>query len=173
MSSPTTSPQTGGSTSPRPATAPTPTKIAVRARPPALSAVKLAQATTIRLSDGRDIPAQPGDWLIAHDKTVVDVVSDRGLDARYQKIEPGSLRLPAAACEQIERTTGLGSTRSSEDLVAAVERLAAIEIGSVRIDFTPGQLEELRLRALKRGRSVQLEIKAVVDRIREEIFWRN
>jgi hypothetical protein len=58
------------------------------------------------------------------------------------------------------------------DLVAAIERLASIAIGAVKVEFSPGQLEEIAHRAAKRGRSVEAELNAAVDRIKDEIFHR-
>jgi hypothetical protein len=83
---------------------------------------------------------------------------------------PG-LHLTLAECQRLEDRTGLGSTRSAEALIAAVERLASLSIGEVRLPFTPGQLEELVWRAQKRGRTLESEVQAVVNRIRDELFF--
>lgn len=77
-----------------------------------------------------------------------------------------------AECHQLEETLGLGATRSPESFVAAVARLASMKIGDIRIPFTPGQLAELQHRAQKRGRSLEAEMKAVVARIEDEIFYK-
>jgi hypothetical protein len=66
----------------------------------------------------------------------------------------------------------LGATRSPEFLTIAVERLASMKVGDIRIPFTPGQLAELQYRAQKRGRTIEAEMKAVVDRIQDELFYR-
>ena len=181
MSLPATSPGTPVSTSGRPSvgvgigsgegTAP-PTKVLVRAKMPVLTAVRVAVPTLIVLADGREIPARAGDWIIAQGRTIVDCVGAAALAQRYTHEEGGRL-LPATTCDRLEATTGLGSTRTPEDLVSAVERLACIHVGTIKIDFTPGQLEEIHQRATKRGRTIKQELQAVVDRIREEIFWRN
>jgi hypothetical protein len=42
----------------------------------------------------------------------------------------------------------------------------------VKVEFSPGQLEEIAHRAAKRGRSVEAELNAAVDRIKDEIFHR-
>lgn len=84
---------------------------------------------------------------------------------------PG-LHLDPRDCTQLEEVTGLGSTRSASQLVAAVERLASLKFGDIRIPFTPGQLSELQHRAAKRGRTVEAEMKAVVARIEEELFYK-
>lgn len=84
---------------------------------------------------------------------------------------PG-LQLDPRDCNRLEEIVGLGATRSAESLVLAVDRLASMRIGDIRIPFTPGQLSELQHRAQKRGRTVEAEMKAVVDRIQDEIFYK-
>lgn len=54
----------------------------------------------------------------------------------------------------------------------AIDRLASIAIGDIRLPFTPGQLAELQHRAAKRGRTVEQEMRAVVSRIEEELFYK-
>lgn len=127
----------------------------------------------VTLADGRQLQGQVGDWLVTQGRLVIDVVAASRLTSRYEIVEARDRILPAALCARLEQTTGIGSTRSPEDLVNAVERLAAISIGTVHVDFTPGQLEEIRYRATKRGQTVQQALQAVVDRIREEIFWKS
>lgn len=158
---------------PLPAAGPTVTKRTVRPKSAALTATLSATTQTVTLVDGRTLAAIAGDWLIARGRQLVDVVSEAQLSARYTIDEPNACVLPAATCAQLEQTTGIGSTRTPADLVKAVERLAKIEVGGIRIDFTPGQLDEIAHRAKKRGRTIQQELQAVVDRIREELFWRS
>lgn len=138
-----------------------------------LTAVRLASAEPVTLPDGRVLEARPGDWLIARGRTPIDVVGERGLADRYSLVEGGTLLLSAGDCARLDATLGVGATRSATDLVAAVERLATIKIGNVRIDFTPGQLEEIVLRAKKRGQTVQQALQATIDRIKDELFWRS
>ena len=143
------------------------------AKLPALTAVRLATAQTVQLADGRDLHATVGDWLITRGRIIVDVVGQAQLAERYSIVDGNERLLSAALRTRLEQTLGLGSTRTPEDLIEAVERLAAISIGTIHIDFTPGQLEEIKYRSTKRGRSVEQELQAVVDRIREEIFWKS
>jgi len=82
------------------------------------------------------------------------------------------LQLTPLDCTRLEETTGFASTRTVEEFLRAVERLASITIGDIRIPFTPGQLAELKHRAAKRGRTVEVEMQAVVDRIRDELFYK-
>ena len=96
----------------------------------------------------------------------------RGAVADAVTTGSGALTLTRFECHTIEETTGLGTTASGPELLRAVERLASIQIGDVRIPFTPGQLSELQHRAHKRGRSVAEEMKAVVARIEDELFYK-
>lgn len=138
-----------------------------------LTAVQLDHDQTVSLSDGRSLRASAGDWLISRGKAVIDVVGDTALATRYTIQATGTLTLPAEICSRIEQTAGLGSTRSPADLAAAIERLAKIEIGTVQLPFTPGQLEEIAVRAKKRGQTVQQALQATIDRIKEDLFWRS
>jgi hypothetical protein len=140
---------------------------------PLLTAVELRADQRVQLPDGRQATARAGEWLITRGSSVLEVVGPPELAARYEAVDPGDRTLPAAVCARIEQTTGVGSTRTPEDLARAIERLAHIEIGGIAIDFTPGQLDEIKYRASKRGRTVQQELQAVIDRIREDLFWRS
>lgn len=84
--------------------------------------------------------------------------------------EPG-LHLTPRDCHRLDDLVGLGASRAPETLLAAVERLASLRFGDIRIPFTPGQLSEIQHRAAKRGRTVEAEMQAVVARIRDELFF--
>jgi hypothetical protein len=90
----------------------------------------------------------------------------------WRAAPPPGLQLTPADCARLEEICGLGSTRTPEALVLAIDRLASLRIGDIRLPFTPGQLSELQHRAAKRGRTVEAEMKAAVDRIQDEIFYR-
>lgn len=87
-------------------------------------------------------------------------------------IEVKGLLLSPAECNALEELTGLGTTRTAVELLRGVERLASIKIGDIRLPFTPGQLAELQHRAMKRGHSVEQEMRAVVARIEDELFYK-
>lgn len=133
--------------------------------------MRLATSQVVQLADGRVKHAAEGDWLIAQGRLSIDVVGAAQLTTLYQIDEPGSRTFSAAVCDRLEQTTGLGSTRTGEELVKAVERLARIQIGTIHVDFTPGQLEEIHQRATKRGHTVEQELRAAVDRVKDAIFW--
>jgi hypothetical protein len=85
---------------------------------------------------------------------------------------PAGLVLDARSCRLLDDLLGLGATLSADQLLAAVARLGSIKIGDIRIPFTPGQLAELSHRAAKRGRTVDAEMRAVVARIEDELFYK-
>lgn len=125
------------------------------------------------LASGEECVVAKGDWLIHQGDAIIDTATTNGLLTRYDLVQEAGLQLTQTDCALLERTTGLGSTRSVPELVQAVERLATLRIGEVRIDFTPGQLTEIHHRAQKRGITVEQEISRIVDRIKEELFYRS
>jgi hypothetical protein len=169
--SPTTPPAAGStSTSAAAPEAGAPGKTIVRRKVPDLQAIPLRTAEDVPLPDGRVWHGLPGDVRLVHNGLVVEVAPGARFAADYELARPAVLSLDAAACAELERTLGLGATRSPEACLAAVARLATIAVGEVRIDFTPGQLGELQHRAGKRGHTLQEELQAVVDRVADEIF---
>jgi hypothetical protein len=91
--------------------------------------------------------------------------------ARHQPPPPPGLHLTPVEVDQIAQALGLGARPTGPSILAAIDRLAAIRIGDIRLPFTPGQLDELRHRAMKRGRTVEAEMRAVVARIEDELFY--
>lgn len=114
----------------------------------------------------------PGDYLIHRGAQVIDVCDEATLKRSYMVVEEG-LFVPKETCDLIECITGVGTARTPKELLAAIDRLAFIEIGGIRIQFTPGQLEEIKHRAEKRGYTVAQELGRIVDRIKDEIFFRS
>ena len=84
---------------------------------------------------------------------------------------PG-LHLSVVECDQIAAALGLGVKPTAASILTAIDRLASVRIGDIRIPFTPGQLAELQHRAGKRGRTVEAEMRAVVARIEDELFYK-
>jgi len=132
--------------------------------------VRVAKPTSVLLADGRTVLASAGDWRICRQDLTLDVLPDSRFRKEYEPIVNGALVLTPAECARLEETVGVGNTQIPITFILAVERLAALHIGDVRLDFTPGQLAELKHRASKRGQTIEQTIKAVVDRIRDEIF---
>lgn len=123
---------------------------------------------------GQEVPARIGDWIVRTQpgSIPVEVVPPTKFPGVYEIVEEGTLILSKHDRETLEQVTGLGTTRTAVELQAAVGRLSRIRIGDVTIPFTPGQLEEIAHRAAKRGQTPQQAMQAVVDRIRDEIFWK-
>lgn len=70
----------------------------------------------------------------------------------------------------LEEILGGGSLMNAEDLVVKVKRLAKIEIGGIAVQFTPGQLEELKNRAARNRLSVQELTQRTVRGLSENFF---
>jgi hypothetical protein len=85
---------------------------------------------------------------------------------------PPGLTLTPVEVDQIATALGLGARPTAVSILAAIHRLASVRIGDIRIPFTPGQLAELQHRAGKRGRTVEAEMRAVVARVEEELFYK-
>ena len=85
-------------------------------------------------------------------------------------VVPG-VHLSSVECDRLAELLGLSTAVTGASLLAAIDRLASVRIGDIRIPFTPGQLAELQHRAAKRGRSVDAEMRAVVARIENELFY--
>ncbi len=127
----------------------------------------------VTFPDGTGAAVHPGDWLVSLGSAApFDVIPSASFPGPYEVVTDSALTLSRAYCEALERTTGIGTTRTPAVLLAAVQRLARLSIGSVDLPFTPGQLEELKARADKRGQTLQQALQAVVDRIKDEIFWK-
>jgi len=144
----------------------------VRPLTPPLIAKRPVDGRGLVLPSGQIVFPTPTDWLVCRDDLLTDVCTEEQLLKSYQILEEGTF-LSRARCVQIEESTGVGSTRTPAELVKAISRLARITIGDIRIDFTPGQLEEIAHRAAKRGYTVEQEIGRIVDRIKDEIFYKS
>jgi hypothetical protein len=144
----------------------------VRPKDAPFIAVRVPKSTTVTVTDGTPVPAHHGDWLLTRGAQTVRVLTGEQLVKDFEPVVPGQLTLTAADCAAIEDTLGLGTTHSVATLLVAIARLASVRIGDVRIPFTPGQLLELQHRAQKRGRTVEAELRAVVSRIEDELFYK-
>lgn len=84
---------------------------------------------------------------------------------------PPGLHLSPVEVDELAARLGIASKVTGATLLTAVDRLASLRIGDIRLPFTPGQLAELQHRAAKRGRTVEAEMRAVVARIENELFY--
>lgn len=148
-----------------------PRRIKVRQKPQdTLTAYQTLQEETLTLPTGFAQKVWPGTWVICRGAMPIDLLATARFEQLYEPIHTGLL-LPDPMQARLERTLGIGSTRNAEEICLAVERLADIRIGAVRVDFTPGQLEELARKAAKNGISIAEEVQRVVDHLSSEVFW--
>lgn len=138
-----------------------------------LTGIRQATAGVATLPDGAERVVKPGDWLIYQGAYLLAICPDADFPGvTYEIVAEGTLTLTVQDRDRLERSAGIGCTQSAASLIQAVQRLARIQIGDVTIPFTPGQLEELKHRALKRGQTLEQTVQAVIDRIKDELFWR-
>jgi hypothetical protein len=72
--------------------------------------------------------------------------------------------------ERLEEILSGGTLRDSKDFVDKVQALADIQIGQVRVDFSPGQLMELKKYAGRNNRSLEEVTKATVAGMSYQFF---
>jgi hypothetical protein len=143
---------------------------AVRLKGQTFTAVPVVSTHTAVLPLGTEVTASVGDWTITQGERVVDVVSGKELYRKYDPVGSDGLILRTDHRSRIDRTLGIGSTETPDHLVTAIERLARLRIGDVRVDFTPGQWEHLQHRAGKMGITTDALLHRVVERITSEIW---
>ena len=78
--------------------------------------------------------------------------------------------LSQADCEALEAILGGGSVLNGKDLVQKVSRLAGISFEHIRLQFTPGQLDEVVRKADSSGITVDQLIERMAPRIMEQFF---
>jgi hypothetical protein len=125
------------------------------------------------LPDESQLAIHIGDWLILSGSQTIAVLADKDFPGPYEIVGEGTLTLTKQDQELLEATAGIGAAQSARSLIAAVQRLARIRIGDVTIPFTPGQLEEIAHRATKRGIPVARAVQEIIDRIKDELFWKS
>lgn len=135
------------------------------------TATRIIHPGVYPLATGRVEQAHPGDWLISRGSTIFQVLTPAAFDSLCEPVVEGGLFIPPVSCAILERTLGVGSCRSLAALQTRVDQLARLEIGGIRVDFTPGQLDELAHRAAKRGLTVEEEVRRVVEKLSGDLFW--
>lgn len=148
------------------------TRLSVRAKasPKILSAFRLDRTESFTLPDDEIKTGVPGSWVLSKGVIVVDVISAREFDARFEEVSDRDLQISGALRSRIEQTLGFGSTETPEHLATAIDRLARLVIGNNEIHFTPGQWEEIAYRASKMGLTVEALCKRIADRVTQD-FW--
>lgn len=72
--------------------------------------------------------------------------------------------------DRLESMLPGGSIRDAADLVARVDRLAKVEVGEIRVPFTPRELEELAYRARGQGRPIRDLVADAVQSFHDHYF---
>lgn len=72
--------------------------------------------------------------------------------------------------ERLEAILGRLPIRDVETLIERTRRLASVKFGDHEIELTPGQMEELKWRAVKQGKSVEEMIRLAAERFQEVFF---
>jgi hypothetical protein len=85
------------------------------------------------------------------------------LQGRYAVLDQPTL-------QALEDLLGGGSVFNGADLLEKVKRLAGISYHHVRLQFTPGQLEDLQEKARRQGKSVEQLVEQMAPRIHEQFF---
>lgn len=141
-------------------------KLRVRRRGKILTAHKLTERKTITLPNGFPTQGYPGDYAITSEGHIVDLVTTL---TDYEIVQEG-LFLPDHVRAEVERVLGVGAMKSPKDLVHAAERLAKLEIGQLRVDFSPGQWEELSRKAVVQSQSVEEYLARLVKKFTADIW---
>lgn len=143
----------------------------VREKTPVLIARPAVPGQIHKSIEGRLTRGEPGDWVLCTPTgATLRLVSETVLSEGYEIVEEGGLTLSGREARRLEDRLGPGTTASGEKLLAAVERLARIGVGEIELPFTPGQLEEMKHRADRRGRTLKDEFKLIVSRLADELF---
>lgn len=76
----------------------------------------------------------------------------------------------AAARQRIETILGGNAIHSGEDLAAKIQALADIEIGQIRVDWSPAQLRKLKAFSIRHGKSVETIAREIVRDMSYQFF---
>ena len=106
---------------------------------------------------------RPGDTLESHLAKVLLANHDRDPKDR-------TIVITSETRSQLEAILHGGHLRDEADLLAKVSRLSSIEIGHVRLNPSPAQMEELKRRAEKNGRDPQREAEGVFAKMSVMFF---
>lgn len=89
---------------------------------------------------------------------------------RFAHCPPGE-RACAVNLVEVEKLIGNLPIRDGHDLLKRIGDLAAIHFHGIRLDFTPGQLEELQRRAAREEKSVEALAQEIVEQLNRQFFW--
>jgi hypothetical protein len=168
---PETTTTTGAPSTSTPARPSSPLRVKVAPKPQdALTAFQALEEVRVTLPHGLERRVYPGEWIVSRQGQAIDVLAPGAFEQFYE-IKTGGLHIPPLAQATLEKQLGIGATSSVRNLLQAVDRLVDLRIGNVRLEFTPGQLEELQARADKNGWTLQEEVEKIVAHLSSEVFW--
>ncbi len=89
---------------------------------------------------------------------------------RFKDVSPQdrAVVLHGKARVRLEAILSGGTISSGDDLLQKVERLASIEVGEVKVPFTPGELQNIRTYATKNRIPFEEAMKRVVYGMKEQ-----
>lgn len=89
---------------------------------------------------------------------------------RFKEVSPMDRVLVVLPKERaaLENKLGGSSLRDGQDLLSKVESLASIEIGGVKVDFSPGELRNIKTFAAKNRIPVQQAVEQTVHGMKEQ-----
>lgn len=141
-----------------------------RQRTEFLTAFVVTEPQPYELPSGRLVTPLVGDWVLSRGSHVLSILPDREFHLQYEIVDDQALTLSGADRIVIERTLGFAATETRDHLLTAITRLARLEIGSIVVDFSPAQWEELAHRATKRGLPVATLVKQIVDKLTQDLW---
>ena len=108
--------------------------------------------------------------MVSAGGAVVDAMPAYGVAERYEVVQEGSLTLAPDHITRIAKVLRFGATKNADDLTKAIEQMATVRIGGIKIEFNPAQVEELKHRASKRGWTVEKYMQYLVDRFTQDLW---
>jgi hypothetical protein len=148
-----------------------PARLAVRHRQTdSFIAYRLLKPEILDRFSGEQVYGKTGDWVISRGAHILDVMEEDKFRHQFEVVDTSDLLIPGAARTAIESALGFGSTETPLMLVTAIRRLARLTIGTIEVEFTPAQWEDLAHRAKKRGLSVEMLVRQVVTKLSQDLW---
>lgn len=124
----------------------------------------------VRVANQRLVQTRPGDWLVEDAGILLEVVPDADLRKKYEVQEPGQLVIAPSIRRQLDDLLGIGAAESGERLLALVTRLAQLRLGTLTVQLSPAQAEEVARRAQHHGLTPEQGLQQVLFRLQDELF---
>lgn len=135
-----------------------------------LKAYKSDKSERLTAKDGRQLTVLAGDMVLLQDGFVFDAMPLHDFERMWEVLPEGGLILHPIDQAAIEHALGFGSTRDSQSLRLAVEKMARLTVGDIVLTFTPAQWDDLQNRATKRGVKLDVYMKGVLDRWMQDLW---